>query len=92
MARFSDPQTLRRWTAGCCLLAAPVLYVAGLVADPAIRDGGDAVGVYGAFPGHVAGGVALLGIRELLGADARGLLLRAPGARTARRAGSAARG
>lgn len=60
MARFSDPQTLRRWTAGCCLLGAPVLYVAVLVADPAIRDGGDAVGVYGAFPGQVAVSASLL--------------------------------
>ncbi|GAA5042780.1 hypothetical protein HNP84_002100 [Thermocatellispora tengchongensis] len=45
----SDPNRLRRLAAGGCLIAAPVLYVAGVIADPALRLGeaGENVGVYG---------------------------------------------
>lgn len=46
--------------AGICLLAAPVVYVAGLVADPALRAGDAADGAYGRHPGQVAVSAALL--------------------------------
>ncbi|WP_371780707.1 hypothetical protein [Streptosporangium subroseum] len=60
MSVLSDPRTLRRSTAGICLLAAPLVYVAGLVADPAIRQGGDTVGVYGRYPEQVSVSASLL--------------------------------
>ncbi|TXK34765.1 hypothetical protein [Nonomuraea sp. C10] len=45
---LSDPIRFRRLAAGACLIAAPVLYVAGVVLDPALRQGGgDTAGVYG---------------------------------------------
>ncbi|MEW9549071.1 hypothetical protein [Nonomuraea sp. NPDC050783] len=49
MSPLSDPIRFRRLAAGTCLIAAPLLYVAGVLADPALRLGGEAdtVGVYG---------------------------------------------
>ncbi|WP_214109998.1 hypothetical protein [Acrocarpospora catenulata] len=46
--------------AGICLIAAPVLYVVGLAADPAIRQGGDTLGVYGRYPDQVAVSASVL--------------------------------
>ena len=51
---------LRRLLAGACLLAAPLFYVAGLVADPALRAGDEATGAYGRHPGQVSVSAALL--------------------------------
>ncbi|MEU6425925.1 hypothetical protein ABZ860_08475 [Microbispora sp. NPDC046973] len=60
MPVLSNPRTFRRWAAGLCLLAAPLVYVAGVLADPALREGGDAVGAYGRHPGQVALSASLL--------------------------------
>ncbi|MDF5753068.1 hypothetical protein [Spongiactinospora sp. TRM90649] len=51
MLVLSDPVRFRRLAAGVCLIAAPVLYVAGIAADPALRLGGptDTVGLYGRY-------------------------------------------
>ena len=54
------PHTLRRLLAGACLVAAPLVYVAGLVADPALRAGDAADGAYGRHPGQVSVSAALL--------------------------------
>jgi hypothetical protein len=51
---------LRRLLAGACLLAAPLFYIAGLVIDPALRAGDEAVGAYGRYPGQVSVSAALL--------------------------------
>ncbi|WP_238013174.1 hypothetical protein KZZ52_39195 [Dactylosporangium sp. AC04546] len=53
-------QRLRRLMAGICMVAAPVVYVAGLFADPALRAGDAAEGAYGRHPGQVAVSAALL--------------------------------
>ncbi len=60
MSTLSDPHALRRWTAGISLVVAPLLYTGALVVDPAIRKGGDTVGVYGAFADQVSVSAALL--------------------------------
>ncbi|MEU6408064.1 hypothetical protein [Microbispora sp. NPDC046933] len=99
MSVLSDPRTFRRSAAGLCLIIAPLVYVAGILTDPALRQGrgDDTVGVYGQYPeqvsvsasvlhwswvlllpgiigmihlirqrgvvfGHIAGGIAFLGI------------------------------
>jgi len=54
------PHTLRRWTAGICLVVAPLVYVAGLLADPALRAGDAAAGAYGRHPEQVSVSAALL--------------------------------
>ncbi|MDG6102158.1 hypothetical protein Daura_44505 [Dactylosporangium aurantiacum] len=54
------PHTLRRLLAGACLVAAPLVYVAGLVVDPALRAGDAADGAYGRHPGQVSVSAALL--------------------------------
>lgn len=51
---------LRRLMAGVCLIAAPVVYVAGLLVDPALRAGDAATGAYGRHPDQVAVSAALL--------------------------------
>ncbi|WP_066375141.1 hypothetical protein [Herbidospora mongoliensis] len=48
-----DPVRFFRTVAGTSLLVVPVLYVAGLLIDPAIRAGGG-IGYYGAHPGQVS--------------------------------------
>lgn len=61
MSLLSDPIRFRRLAAGSCLIAAPVLYVAGVVADPALRrGGGDTVGVYGRHLEEVSISAAIL--------------------------------
>ncbi|GAA3441285.1 hypothetical protein [Planomonospora venezuelensis] len=60
MPALSDPRGFRRTAAGLCLVAAPVVYVAALVVDPAIRQGGDPVGIYGRYPEQVTVSAALL--------------------------------
>ncbi len=60
MSALSDPRRFRRTAAGLCLVVAPVLYVAGVVADPALRQGGDTVGVYGRYPDQVSVSASLL--------------------------------
>ncbi|MGI5267997.1 hypothetical protein ACQEUU_02465 [Nonomuraea sp. CA-218870] len=58
---LSDPIRFRRLAAGACLIAAPVLYVAGMAADPALRQGGgDTVGVYGRHLEQVSVSAAIL--------------------------------
>ncbi|MEV0128021.1 hypothetical protein AB0H83_06065 [Dactylosporangium sp. NPDC050688] len=54
------PYTFRRLLAGGCLVAAPLVYVAGLVVDPALRAGDAADGAYGRHPGQVSVSAALL--------------------------------
>ncbi len=56
---FRDPVRFFRVVAGSSLLAVPVLYIAALVIDPAIRAGGG-IGHYGANPGQVSVSAALL--------------------------------
>ncbi|GAA3077006.1 hypothetical protein [Streptosporangium carneum] len=62
MSPLSDPVRFRRLAAGVCLIAAPVMYVAGILADPALRLGGgvDTVGVYGRHLEQVSLSAALL--------------------------------
>ncbi|RVX45166.1 hypothetical protein EDD27_7946 [Nonomuraea polychroma] len=62
MSPLSDPTRLRRLAAGMCLIAAPVTYVAGILADPALRLGGsaDAVGAYGRHLEQVSLSAAIL--------------------------------
>ncbi|GIH77808.1 hypothetical protein [Planobispora longispora] len=62
MSLLSDPHGIRRTVAGLCLIAAPVLYTAGLLVDPAIRQGtdGDTIGTYGLHPEQVSISAALL--------------------------------
>ncbi|GIH94336.1 hypothetical protein ACFFMN_05635 [Planobispora siamensis] len=60
MSVLSDPHGFRRRAAGLCLIVAPIVYVAGLLVDPAIRQGGDPVGIYGAHPEQVSVSAALL--------------------------------
>jgi hypothetical protein len=59
---LSDPIRFRRLTAGMCLIAAPVTYVAGIVADPALRLGSnaDAAGAYGRHLEQVSLSAAIL--------------------------------
>ncbi|GAA4063063.1 hypothetical protein [Nonomuraea soli] len=58
---MSDPHRLRRLAAGSSLLVTPVLYIAGVVIDPALRQGGgDTTGVYGRFPEQVSVSATLL--------------------------------
>ena len=54
------PHTFRRLLSGACLVAAPLVYVAGLVVDPALRAGDAADGAYGRHPGQVSVSAALL--------------------------------
>ena len=54
------PHNLRRLLAGACLVAAPLLYVAGLLVDPALRAGDAADGAYGRHPGQVSVSAVLL--------------------------------
>jgi hypothetical protein len=54
------PHKFRRLLAGACLVAAPLFYVAGLLADPALRAGDAADGAYGRHPGQVSVSAALL--------------------------------
>ncbi|MFF5231897.1 hypothetical protein [Dactylosporangium sp. NPDC000521] len=54
------PHKLRRLLAGGCLVAAPLVYVAGLLTDPALRAGDAADGAYGRHPGQVSVSAALL--------------------------------
>lgn len=51
---------LRRTLAGACLVAAPLVYLAGLVVDPALRAGEAAAGAYGRHPDQVSVSAALL--------------------------------
>ncbi|MBB2912081.1 hypothetical protein FHS43_003361 [Streptosporangium becharense] len=104
MSVLSDPLRFRRSAAGLCLIAAPLVYVVGIVVDPNLRLGGveESLGIYGRYPeqvsvsasllhwswvllipgiigmihlirrravvfGHIAGGIALLGIVNLSG-------------------------
>ncbi|GLW99601.1 hypothetical protein [Microtetraspora sp. NBRC 16547] len=62
MSALSDPHRFRRQAAGLCLIVAPLLYVAGVVADPALRqgEGSDTVGVYGRYPDQVSVSASLL--------------------------------
>ncbi|MEU7004686.1 hypothetical protein [Nonomuraea sp. NPDC046570] len=60
MSVLADPGRFRRTAAGLCLVLAPLLHVAALVADPAIRQGGDTIGVYGRYPGQVSISASLL--------------------------------
>ena len=60
MSVLSDARAFRRTAAGLCLVAAPLVYVAGVVADPALRQGGDTVGVYGRYPEQVSVSASLL--------------------------------
>ncbi|UWZ34207.1 hypothetical protein Drose_23515 [Dactylosporangium roseum] len=46
--------------AAVCLMAAPFVYVAGLLVDPALRAGDAADGAYGRHPGQVSVSAALL--------------------------------
>lgn len=58
---MSDPHRLRRLAAGSSLLVTPVLYLAGVIVDPALRQGGgDTTGVYGRFPEQVSVSATLL--------------------------------
>ncbi|WP_061289350.1 hypothetical protein [Herbidospora cretacea] len=54
-----DPVRFFRTVAGTSLLVVPVLYLAGLVVDPALRTGVE-VGSYGAHPGQVSVSASLL--------------------------------
>ncbi|WP_030916526.1 hypothetical protein [Streptosporangium amethystogenes] len=60
MPSLSNPLGFRRWAAGVCLLVAPLLYIAGAIADPALRQGGDTTGVYGRYPEQVSVSASLL--------------------------------
>ncbi|MER6515039.1 hypothetical protein ABT158_50125 [Nonomuraea sp. NPDC001636] len=56
MSVFANPRTFRRWAAGLCLIVAPLVHVAGILTDPALRQGrgDDTVGVYGQYPEQVS--------------------------------------
>ncbi|MEU8204734.1 hypothetical protein [Streptosporangium sp. NPDC049046] len=60
MPSLSNPLGFRRWAAGVCLIVAPLIYIAGVVADPALRQGGDTTGVYGRYPEQVSVSASLL--------------------------------
>jgi len=60
MSTLDDPRRFRRLAAGLCLIAAPLVYVTGLVADPALRAGTDVTGQYGEHPGWVSLSASLL--------------------------------
>ncbi|MGJ6967297.1 hypothetical protein ACSDR0_35805 [Streptosporangium sp. G11] len=60
MSVLSSPLGFRRRAAGSCLVVAPLVYIAGIVADPALRQGGDTVGVYGRYPEQVSVSASLL--------------------------------
>ncbi|MFI6451333.1 hypothetical protein ACIBF6_07230 [Streptosporangium amethystogenes] len=60
MPSLSNPLGFRRWAAGVCLIVAPLLYIAGAVVDPALRQGGDTTGVYGRYPEQVSVSASLL--------------------------------
>ncbi|MEV0585302.1 hypothetical protein [Nonomuraea sp. NPDC050310] len=58
---MTDAHRLRRLAAGGSLLTVPILYLAGVVADPALRQGGgDTTGVYGRFHEQVSVSATLL--------------------------------
>jgi hypothetical protein len=56
MSTLDDPRRFRRMAAGLCLIAAPIVYVAGVVADPELRG----LGTYGEHPGWVSLSASLL--------------------------------
>ncbi|WP_326637656.1 hypothetical protein OG884_27655 [Streptosporangium sp. NBC_01755] len=60
MPSLSNPLGFRRWAAGVCLIVAPLLYIAGAIVDPALRQGGDTTGVYGRYPEQVSVSASLL--------------------------------
>ncbi|MFF4416707.1 hypothetical protein ACFYY8_29670 [Streptosporangium sp. NPDC001559] len=60
MSVLADPRAFRRTVAGLSLVVAPLLYVVAVVADPALRQGGDTVGVYGRYPEQVSVSASLL--------------------------------
>lgn len=62
MSVLADPRTFRRSAAGLCLIIAPLVYVAGIVVDPALRQGrgDDTVGVYGQYPEQVSVSASML--------------------------------
>ncbi|GAA2870961.1 hypothetical protein GCM10010517_31260 [Streptosporangium fragile] len=62
MSVFSDPHMFRRRAAGLCLIAAPLLYIVGVVVDPNLRQGGtdEIVGIYGRYPDQVSVSASLL--------------------------------
>ncbi|WP_283135853.1 hypothetical protein [Rhizohabitans arisaemae] len=61
MSVLSDPRRFRRWAAGLSLIVAPLFYLAGVVVDPALRQGGDDTrGVYGMYPDQVSLSASLL--------------------------------
>ncbi len=62
MSVLADPRTFRRSAAGFCLIIAPLVYVAGIVVDPALRQGrgDDTVGVYGQYPEQVSVSASML--------------------------------
>ncbi|MFF0572466.1 hypothetical protein [Streptosporangium saharense] len=60
MSVLADPRAFRRLAAGICLIVAPLVYVVAIVADPALRQGGDTVGVYGRYPEQVSVSASLL--------------------------------
>ncbi|WP_327103663.1 hypothetical protein [Nonomuraea glycinis] len=61
MSLLSDPIRFRRLAAGACLIAAPIAYLAGVVTDPALRQGGgDTTGVYGRYLEQVSVSAAIL--------------------------------
>ncbi|MFC4060058.1 hypothetical protein ACFOWE_17265 [Planomonospora corallina] len=60
MSVLSDPHRFRRQAAGLCLIAAPLLYVAGVVADPSLRRGDTSAGVYGRYAEEVSLSASLL--------------------------------
>src|ERR1700754_3875644 len=58
MPTLTDPHRLHRRAAGSCLIAAPLLYIAGIVADPALRLGDP--DAYGKYPDQVGISAAVL--------------------------------
>ena len=56
---MADPHRLRRLFAGASMLAAPALYVTGIVLDPALRSG-NVPGAYGRHPEWVSASAAVL--------------------------------
>ncbi|MEU3163034.1 hypothetical protein [Streptosporangium sp. NPDC006930] len=60
MPSLSNPLGFRRWAAGVCLIVAPLLYIVGVIVDPALRQGGDTTGVYGRYPEQVSVSASLL--------------------------------
>lgn len=56
---MADPHRLRRLFAGASMLAAPALYVTGIVLDPSLRSGNEP-GAYGRHPEWVSASAAVL--------------------------------